>query len=82
MTRSSFGLLLTIILLSHFYTSASISLVQRFNEEDKRLASIEESIVYKALTVIEGDIMLDKFCECETKQSCQLQGRNIIRLSR
>lgn len=46
-----------------------------------KLQSIEESIVYKALTVIEGDILVDKFCECQSERLCRLQNRNIIILT-
>lgn len=95
MTRSCFGLLLTIIILSHFYTSstAAIAIIQRFHDEDKNLVSIaenlhselesmEESVVYKALVVIEGDIMVDKFCSCETRKTCRDENRSVIRLTK
>lgn len=46
-----------------------------------KLMSIDESIIYKALTVIEGDILVDKFCECQLERLCQAQKRNIIELT-
>lgn len=46
-----------------------------------KLKSIDESIVYRALTVIEGDILVDKFCECQPERFCRSQRRTIIVLT-
>lgn len=46
-----------------------------------KLKSIDESIVYRALTVIEGDILVDKFCECQPERFCRTQKRTIIVLT-
>lgn len=46
-----------------------------------KLMAIDESIVYKALTVIEGDILVDKYCECQSERWCRVEGRNVIVLS-
>lgn len=55
--------------------SASINRPRRFQ-------TIDETVVYKALTVVEGDILVDKYCQCENERSCLIQGRNIIELSK
>lgn len=81
-------MLLIIVIVCHFQAStfATIITITKFhNYEDakeSKLTSIEENIVYRALTLIEGDILLDKFCECDTEENCQLQQRNIIELSK
>lgn len=47
-----------------------------------KLKSIDESVVYKALTVIEGDILVDKYCECYSERDCRAQKRTIIVLTK
>lgn len=47
-----------------------------------KLISIDESIIYRALTVIEGDILVDKFCECKPERECRKMKRNTIKLTK
>jgi hypothetical protein len=67
--------------LSILMTARATLTVTAHNPNNARLKSIDESVVYKALTVIEGDILIDKFCECERERQCRSQKRNIIVLT-
>lgn len=58
----------------------AITIVARHAAHTK-LKSIDESVVYRALTVIEGDILVDKFCECQPERFCRSQKRAIIVLT-
>lgn len=46
-----------------------------------KLLSIDETVVYRALTVIEGDILVDKFCECKPQRDCRRK-QSIIKLTK
>lgn len=61
-------------------SNGAIMITSRQNNHP-RLKSIDESIVYKALTVIEGDILVDKYCECQSERLCRVQKRSIIVLT-
>lgn len=56
--------------------------IRTFQKYEPNLVSIEENVVYRALTMIEDDILMDKFCECQSERDCALQERKIIELSR
>jgi hypothetical protein len=62
--------------------SFGIKSIRTYQKYEPNLISIEESVVYKVLTIIEGDILMDKFCECQLERDCALQKRSIIQLTR
>lgn len=77
-SSTSFAVLFVISLITLSYGAITITAHQSNNP---KLTSIDESIVYKALTVIEGDILVDKFCECQLERLCRKEKRNIIVLT-
>lgn len=62
-------------------SNGSVLITARQNH-NPTLKSIDETVVYKALTVIEGDILVDKFCECQSERLCRTQKRSIIVLTK
>lgn len=74
--------LATIVLILFYETSHGAITINAPRKSQPRLMSIDESIVYKALAVIEGDILVDKFCECQPERLCREQNRNIIILTK
>lgn len=74
-------MVLTALLLLFGSSLGAITITARKSNHPK-LKSIDESIVYKALTVIEGDILIDKYCECQLERECRVQKRAIIVLTK
>lgn len=47
-----------------------------------KLISIDETQIFRALTVIEGDILVDKYCECQPERDCRNMKRSVIKLTK
>lgn len=72
---------LSALLLLFGSSLGAITITARQSNQPK-LISIDESVVFKALTVIEGDILVDKYCECQLERECRVQKRTIIVLTK
>lgn len=75
-----FSLLLSFSLLISIEDVANVTVFQQKNLP--KFISMDETIVYRALTVIEGDILVDKFCECKPERECRNLNRNTIKLTK
>lgn len=73
--------LVIIVLMSLVELNNGMITIHARHSPNTKLMSIDESIVYKALTVIEGDILVDKYCECQSERLCRMQSRNVIELT-
>lgn len=79
----SFSCIAVVLLLSAMIgpSREAITITAARHAAHTKLKSIDESVVYRALTVIEGDILVDKFCECQPERFCRSQKRAIIVLT-
>jgi len=60
----------------------TITAYNKHNNKPVDLEALEEDTVYRALTLVEGDILVDKYCECLPEHWCRAQARNVIVLTR
>lgn len=73
--------LVIVVLISLVELNHGMITITARQSANTKLMSIDESIVYRASTVIEGDILVDKFCECQPERLCRMQSRNMIELT-
>jgi hypothetical protein len=64
-----------------FVINGAVTFTARRTNSPK-FVSMDETVVYRALTVIEGDILVDKFCECTMERECRNGGRSVIKLTK
>lgn len=81
MKFSKFWLFVLFVCVTKQSTHGAVTITAR-QKNQPQLISIDESVVYRALTVIEGDILLDKYCECTSERECRNMKRSVIELTK
>lgn len=74
-----FELLVIVSVLQSLQAAVTITAVK---SKQPKLESIDETVLYRALTVIEGDILVDKYCECKSERECRNMKRSSIKLTK
>lgn len=79
--RWNFWFLATLALIAIATTSDGAIRITAPRNYQARLMSIDDKTIYKATVIIEGDILVDRFCECLPTLECRTQSRSIIVLT-
>ena len=53
-----------------------------YSSDESMLESSHESLIYKTMVIVEGDILIHKYCECVREQDCHSSKGRIIGLKR